>query len=79
MKTKLLGKTPDELKAIAVSVGLPAFTGKQIAQWMYQKKVKSIDEMTNISKAGREKLAEKYELGVVAPLDVAVSPDGTKK
>lgn len=79
MKIKLLGKTPDELKAIAVSVGLPAFAGKQIAQWMYQKRVKSIDEMTNISKDGREKLAEKYELGVTAPVGMAVSTDGTKK
>ena len=61
MKTKLLGKTPDELKAAATAVGLPAFTGRQIAQWMYAKRVRSFDEMTNISKAGREKLAEKYD------------------
>ena len=49
MKTKLLGKTPDELKAAATAVGLPAFTGRQIAQWMYAKRVRSFDEMTNIS------------------------------
>lgn len=79
MKTKLLGKTPEELKAIAVSVGLPAFTGKQLAQWLYVKRVKSFDEMTNISKAGREKLAERYEVGVSAPVGMALSSDGTKK
>lgn len=79
MRIKLLGKTPDELKAIALGVGLPAFTGKQIAQWLYVKRVRSIDEMTNISKAGREKLAEKYEVGVSEPLGVAESTDGTKK
>ena len=79
VKTKLLGKTPDELKQIAVGLGLPAYTGKQIAQWMYVKRVRSIDEMTNISKAGREKLSEHYELGVSAPVGLAESSDGTKK
>lgn len=78
-KIKLLGKTPDELRQIAVEAGLPAFTGKQIAQWLYQKKVRSIDAMTNISKAGRERLSEKYEVGVAQPLDCQVSRDGTKK
>lgn len=79
MKIKLLGKTPAELKAVVTSLGLPAFTAKQIADWMYSKRVHSIDEMTNISKAGREKLSEKYEVGAVAPAGMALSSDGTKK
>ncbi len=79
MKEKLLGKTPEELKAVAQAAGLPPFAGKQLAQWMYEKRAKSFDEMTNISKAGREKLAELYELGVEAPLGLAESSDGTKK
>ena len=79
MKEKLLGKNPEELKAVALAAGLPAFAGKQIAQWMYEKRVHSIDEMTNISKAGREKLAELYDLGVSTPVGVAESKDGTKK
>ncbi|MBR3500988.1 MAG: 23S rRNA (adenine(2503)-C(2))-methyltransferase RlmN [Bacteroidales bacterium] len=79
MKEKLLGKTPEELKAVAQAAGLPPFAGKQLAQWMYEKRAKSFDEMTNISKAGREKLAELFELGVEAPLGLAESSDGTKK
>lgn len=78
-KHKLLGKTPDELKEIAVSCGLPKFAGGQIAQWLYKKKVKTIDEMTNLSKAGREKLSELYETGAVSYSDCHVSSDGTKK
>ena len=78
-KIKLLGKTPDELKEIAVGAGLPAFTGKQLAQWLYAKRVKSFDEMTNISKAGRERLAERYEVGVSSAVGMALSSDGTKK
>ena len=56
IKYKLLGKTPEELKEIAVKCGLPSYAGGQIAQWLYKKKVKSIDEMTNLSKAGRDVL-----------------------
>ena len=49
IKYKLLGKTPGELKEIAVQCGLPSYAGGQIAQWLYKKKVKTIDEMTNLS------------------------------
>ena len=79
VKEKLLGKTPEELKAVAQAAGLPAFAGKQLAEWMYVKRAKSFDQMTNISKAGREKLAELYDLGVTAPVGLAESEDGTKK
>ena len=79
MKTKLLGKTLDELKAVAVEAGLPAFTGKQLAQWLYAKKVRSFDEMTNISKAGRERLSQMYDLGASEAVGVAESSDGTRK
>ncbi len=79
MKILLAGKTPDELKNIALQEGLPGFAGKQISQWIYGKKVRSIEEMTNISKAFREKLAEKYDVGITAPIDVQTSVDGTRK
>ena len=79
MKESLLGKTPDELREVALKVGLPAFAGKQLAGWLYGRRVRSIDEMTNISKAGREKLGEEYDLGVTMPSTCQVSKDGTKK
>ena len=34
-----------------------------MAKWLYEQHVKSIDEMTNISKANRAKLAAEYEIG----------------
>ena len=79
MKESLLGKTPDELREVALKVGLPAFAGKQLAGWLYGRRVKSFDEMTNISKVGRERLAEEFDLGVVTPSSCQVSKDGTKK
>lgn len=78
-RKKLLGMTPEELLEVVQEVGLPKFTAGQIAQWMYRKKVRSIDEMTNISKVGREKLKERYELGVVSCMDLMQSVDGTRK
>ena len=78
-KTALLGMTLDQLKGVAAEVGLPAFAAKQMAQWVYQKGVVSLDEMTNLSKAARERLSEHYEIGLSAPLAEQHSQDGTSK
>ena len=79
MKIKLLGKNLDELKNLVVQEGLPGFAARQIAQWLYVKKVRSIDEMTNLSKAARAQLNEKYEVGLVEYKGLQLSSDGTKK
>lgn len=75
----LLGKTREELRTVVAGAGLPAFTAGQLAQWMYQRNVSSLDEMTNISKKGREALGKSYEIGLRAPLEVQRSVDGTAK
>ena len=79
MKRKLLGLTSDEMKNIALELGLPKFAGTQMAEWIYHKHVGDISEMTNISKANREKLAESFEVGCAAPIDAQHSKDGTIK
>ena len=79
MREILLGKTPSELKEAALKAGLPSYAGKQLAQWIYARRARSFDEMTNISKAGREKLKEMYDLGVVLPSACQESSDGTRK
>ena len=79
MKEKLLGKTPSELQEIAVQAGLPAFAGKQMAQWLYQKHATQIEDMTNLSKSARAALAERYEVGRSVPAAVYTSADGTRK
>ena len=79
MRETLLGKTPEELKEVALKVGLPPFAGKQIAGWLYARRVQDIDLMTNISKLGRDRLKEEYDLGVTPPSTCQVSRDGTKK
>ena len=78
-KTSLLGLSLAELKDVAKRLGMPAFTGGQMAKWLYGQHVKSIDEMTNISKANREKLAGHYTIGCASPIDEQRSKDGTVK
>lgn len=79
MKQKLLGMSPAELKEVAVRVGLKPYAGKQLAEWMYVRRVRSFEAMTNISKEGRAALADSYDLGTSDPVEVHVSSDGTKK
>ena len=78
-KKYLLGLTLGELKQVAKDLGMPAFTGGQMAKWLYEQHVKSIDEMTNISKANRAKLAAEYEIGCFGYSDAQHSVDGTIK
>lgn len=78
-KRTLLGLTLAELQALAKELGMPGFAAKQIAAWLYDKKVASIDEMTNLSLKHRELLKEAYEVGAEAPVDAMRSVDGTVK
>ncbi|MDY5090209.1 MAG: 23S rRNA (adenine(2503)-C(2))-methyltransferase RlmN [Prevotella sp.] len=79
IKQPLLGMSLAELKEVARQLGMPAFTGAQMAKWLYTQHVTSIDEMTNLSKANREKLAAAYTIGCMPPIDCQRSKDGTIK
>lgn len=78
-KQSLLGLTLPELQEVVKRLGMPAFSAKQIAAWLYGKRVASIDEMSNLSLKHRELLKELYEVGAEAPVDAMRSTDGTVK
>ncbi|EJX08509.1 ribosomal RNA large subunit methyltransferase N [gut metagenome] len=78
-KYPLLGMNLGELQLLVKRLGMPGFTAKQIASWIYEKKVTSIDEMTNLSMKNRELLKQNYEVGVASPVDEMRSVDGTVK
>lgn len=78
-KQPLLGLTLSELQAITKQLSMPLFTAKQMASWLYDKKVKTIDEMTNLSLKHRTLLNELYEVGATAPMHAMSSVDGTIK
>lgn len=78
-KRPLLGLTLSELQNVVKNLGMSGFSAKQIASWLYGKKVTSIDEMSNLSLKHRELLKEIYEVGAEAPVDAMRSVDGTVK
>ncbi len=79
MKEPLFGKSLDEIIAIVKEQGLPAFTARQIAEWLYSHKVNDIDSMSNLSKKAREGLKMKYTIGRSLFIKQMESADGTKK
>ena len=78
-KEPLLGKTLLELQLITEQLSLPRFAAMQIASWLYDKKVTSIMEMTNLSLKTREALSQQFVVGTSAPVEVQRSSDGTAK
>ncbi|MBQ6770626.1 MAG: 23S rRNA (adenine(2503)-C(2))-methyltransferase RlmN [Bacteroidales bacterium] len=78
-KEILLGKAPAEIQEVVEKLELPRFTGKQLVDWIYNKRCASFDEMTNLSKSARALLSEQYVVGLTAPLKEQFSTDGTKK
>lgn len=78
-KMPLIGMDLEGLTNVAVKGGMPKFVGKQLAEWLYRKKVKSFDDMINISKKNREWLADNYVIGRSKPVKEMRSSDGTVK
>lgn len=75
----MLGMRLDELQELAVRAGMQRFVGKQLADWIYGKKVTDFDEMANISVKNRQWLREHCEIGRHRPVEMAESKDGTRK
>lgn len=78
-KGKLYGKTLNELIAVTKGLGMPGYSAKQIADWLYRKEISSVEEMTNLSKKMRDMISAEYEIGLSAPVGSSESKDGTKK
>ena len=78
-KNILIGKTLEELQDVAREGGMPKFVGKQLADWIYGKRVTRFSDMVNISRKNQEWLAANYEIGRKEPVAESVSKDGTRK
>jgi 23S rRNA (adenine2503-C2)-methyltransferase len=79
MKDKLFGKTLPQLKEIVKQLELPGFVAMQISDWLYKKQINSVEQMTNLSLKIRYLLSDHFDLGLVEPIKVQSSVDGTKK
>lgn len=78
-KNTLLGQTLKELTETVLEMGEPKYRAKQLAEWLYQKRATTFDEMTNLSKSMRAALEQKYEIGRSEVVLTQVSKDGTEK
>ena len=77
--SNLLGMTLSQLQELCASEGFPRFTAKQLCDWLYKKRVDSIDSMTNLSLMQRARLNDIAYIGRETPVRCQVSRDGTKK
>ncbi len=67
------------LEDLMKDLGQPKFRAKQIEQWLYQKGVRSFDEMSNLPAGLREALAGRFSLPFPEVIERQVSEDGTRK
>lgn len=79
VRVDLLGQTLPQLQQLCADLGFPRFTAKQLCDWLYKKRIDSIDAMTNLSKMQRIRLNEIACIGRNHPVRCQVSRDGTKK
>ena len=68
-----------ELKEEFINMGEKPFRAEQVFKWLYESKVNSFDEMTNLSLELREKLKQNYDMHNFNILKKQESSDGTKK
>lgn len=69
----------EELKEELKTIGEKPYRAEQIFQWIYVEKVKSFEEMTNLSLDLRKRLEENYTMCNYHILRKLESVDGTKK
>lgn len=68
-----------EIEKLVAELGQPKFRSKQLYEWLHTHLAVSYDEMTNVPKALRQSLEEKFSLSAPNIVDKQVSRDGTRK
>lgn len=75
----LVGLGTQELEEIAKNAGQPAFRGRQLATWLYQRCAEAWSEMTDLPLAFRERLAQEYVVGLPNVAHRSTADDETVK
>ncbi len=79
-KTDIKSLTFEELTEEVKAMGEPGFRAKQLYEWLHVKMARNYDEMTNISKALKEKCKERFDFTSLESVRVQESQiDDTKK
>ena len=79
MKNNIKNYTLDELKEELKNIGEKPFRAEQIFKWLYEQRVETFEEMSNLSIDLRKKLDENYKIGKFSIEKKLESKDGTKK
>ncbi len=80
LKTDILALTKDELTLLIAELGEKKFRAKQIYEWLHVHHAQSLDDMTNLPKALRGRLAETCKIPALDVREVLTSQiDGTQK
>jgi len=79
MQTTLLGLNTTELRALAQHEGAPAYRGTQIAEWLYRRGARTLEEMASLPGELRARLESTYEVGRSSIVTEQISKDGTVK
>lgn len=69
----------DELEKTVEELGGPSYRARQIADWLYQKRIQSFEEMTDLPRDFRARLAEGFGFGKLEIVRVLGSRDTTRK
>jgi 23S rRNA (adenine2503-C2)-methyltransferase len=75
----LLGASRTDFEQLLHRLGEPPYRGRQIMQWVHQKKVFDVSKMTNLSKTLQEKLSPLMHVALPKVERELISDDGTIK
>ncbi|MFT6916413.1 MAG: 23S rRNA (adenine2503-C2)-methyltransferase [Motiliproteus sp.] len=78
-KINLLGLSKNKMELFFESIGEKKFRATQVIKWIHQNGASSFDEMSNVSKALRQKLNEIAEIRPPEIVSEEISKDGTRK
>ena len=78
-KQSLLAVDMPGINALLASTGMPAFRGRQIVEWLYQKRKTDFAQMTNLAAADRTWLAENFSIYSGEQVRHLTATDGTQK
>src|SRR5258705_7030403 len=71
--------TLDQTIELVVGLGMPRFRGEQVWRWVHAHGVTGFDQMTNVAKDARARIAERAMIGTLTVAEVQTSRDGTRK
>ena len=78
-KKPIYGESLESLQAYLEQIGQPKFRAKQILDWLYKKRARSWDAMSNLPKPLREQLEIEFEIAPTKRLLAKESADETEK